>query len=153
MALFLVQHGRNFSKTEDPDQGLTPEGMTETWRIAEVAKGYRVPVNRIIHSGKKRARQTAEIFAEFLNPPEGIFQAEGLKPLDDPGVFAEILKPEDGLMLVGHLPFLEKLTAFLITGDTDIHVFRFQNGGILCLDNYPDTDKWTVRWALMPEIG
>ncbi len=152
MALFLVQHGKCFSKEQDPEQGLSPDGMADTWRIAEVAKEYGVEVNRILHSSKKRARQTAEIFAEFLNPAEGIAEAEGLRPLDDPTVFAEILRPGDDLMLVGHLPFLERLTAFLITGDTDITVFRFQNGGIVCLDEYPGSDSWTVKWALMPEI-
>jgi len=56
-------------------------------------------------------------------------------------------------MLVGHLPFIERLTSYLITGSTDIPVFRFQNGGIVCMDTDPDSRFWFIRWALMPRIG
>ncbi len=66
MALYLVQHGKSLSKEEDPEQGLSAEGSADVTRIAEVAKGYHVRPNRILHSGKKRARQTAEIFAKSL---------------------------------------------------------------------------------------
>ena len=64
MALYLVQHGKSLPKDVDPDQGLADEGIAETKRIAEVARGYQVNVSLIKHSGKKRARQTAEIFSD-----------------------------------------------------------------------------------------
>ena len=57
MRLLLVQHGKALSKDVDPEQGLSPDGMSQVSRIAEVAKGYRVRVDIIRHSGKKRARQ------------------------------------------------------------------------------------------------
>ena len=66
MALFLVQHGISAHKEIDPEKGLTDHGKTETERIAGVAKGYGIRVARIIHSGKKRARQTAEILQNIL---------------------------------------------------------------------------------------
>jgi phosphohistidine phosphatase len=55
-------------------------------------------------------------------------------------------------MLVGHLPFMERLTSYLITGSTDKPVFKFQNGGILCMDQDMDTHTWFIKWALMPYI-
>ena len=64
MALFLVQHGKSLSKDIDPNQGLSEEGIAETQRIAEVARGYNVNVRSIKHSVKTRARTTAEIFAD-----------------------------------------------------------------------------------------
>lgn len=153
MALFLVQHGRSLSKDIDPEQGLSEEGMAEARRIAEVAGGYGVTVSRIIHSGKKRARQTAEILDSFLKPQGGVHEAQGLKPLDDVAVWAGKIDSGDNLMLVGHLPFMSKLTSFLIAGSTDNPVFRFQNGGILCLDIDPDSRAWIICWSLMPKIG
>ena len=42
MALYLVQHGISRPKIEDPDPGLTDEGLAEVRRIAEVAAGYGV---------------------------------------------------------------------------------------------------------------
>ena len=66
MALFLVQHGISAPKDIDPEKGLSDFGREETNRIAQVAKGYKIPVQKIVHSGKKRAEQTAAIFHETL---------------------------------------------------------------------------------------
>lgn len=62
MALFLVQHGLSSPREIDPEKGLSEQGTSQVKRIAQVAAGYGVAVSRICHSGKKRARQTAEIF-------------------------------------------------------------------------------------------
>ncbi len=153
MAIFLVQHGKSLAKDQDPEQGLSPRGMDDVKRIASVAQGYGVQVGSIVHSGKKRARQTADIFASALKPARGVKQTDGLKPLDDVTVFAGRLKPQSQLMMVGHLPFMERLTSFLITGDMDKPVFKFQNGGIVCLDEGPEGKGWVIKWTLMPEIG
>lgn len=152
MALFLVQHGKNLPKDKDPDKGLSPEGQSDVRRIAEVAHGYGVSVKKMLHSGKKRAQQTAEIMAEHLRPPEGVTDAEGLGATDDVAEFAKQVSVGDDAMLVGHLPFMEKMAAYLVTGDPERPIFKFQNGGILCLDHYPDTSDWVIQWALMPQI-
>jgi phosphohistidine phosphatase len=153
MALYLVQHGKSLSKDLDPGKGLSDEGKSEVERIAGVAKGYGVHVSSIKHSGKKRARQTAEIFGSALRPEKGIEGIEGLNPLDDVMAMADTLAAGDNRMLVGHLPFMEKLTSCLITGRADTLVFKFQNGGIVCLDQEPGSRAWLIRWALMPKIG
>ena len=153
MALYLVQHGKSLPKDEDPQQGLSPQGEAETSRIAQVAAGYQVAVALIEHSGKKRALQTAEIMADYLKPVQGVAERKGLKPLDDVTVLAQGLRAKDDVMLVGHLPFMERLTTFLTTGTADRTVFKFQNGGIVCLDVDQGEDDWVIRWALMPNIG
>jgi len=151
MALYLVQHGKNLPKEQDPDKGLSPEGRSEVERIANVAKGYSVKVAAIKHSGKKRALETAKIFADALRPVDGVQETGGIAPLDDVTKF----KPNsrDNLMLVGHLPFMERLTSYLTAGSTDKTVFKFQNGGIVCLDQEPEKQSWHIKWALMPNIG
>ena len=83
MALYLVQHGQSLPKDVDPDQDLSEEGIAETERIAGVAKNYQIYVGQIWHSVKTRARKTAEIFSSALNPPEGIKEVQGLKPMED----------------------------------------------------------------------
>jgi phosphohistidine phosphatase len=153
MALFLVQHGKSLSKDIDPDQGLSEEGAAETLRIAEVAKGYGVSVNCIKHSVKTRARSTSEIFASALNPAEGILEITGIKPMDDVAAFAKSIHPEANTMFVGHLPFMERMTSFLITGSIENSVFKFQNSGIVCLDQDSETKSWFIKWTLMPNIG
>jgi phosphohistidine phosphatase len=153
MALYLVQHGKSLSKEVDPEQGLSEAGIAETRNIAGVAAGYNVPVRRIHHSVKTRARQTAEIFAEALHPADGVHQVDGIKPMDDVAAIAPGLRPEDALMLVGHLPFMARLTAYLVTGNIEPPVFKFQNSGIVCLDRQPDETNWQIIWTLMPQIG
>jgi phosphohistidine phosphatase len=153
MSLYLVQHGKSLPKNVDPDQGLSEEGVAETKRIAAVAEGYGVKVSQIKHSGKTRARKTAEIFASALGPAGGTEEVGGLKPLDDVAAFAAAIKPDDDTMLVGHLPFMERLTAYLTTGSIDKPVFKFQNSGIVCLDEDPETGSWVIVWTLMPKIG
>ncbi|MGB6010986.1 MAG: phosphohistidine phosphatase SixA [Desulfobacterales bacterium] len=151
MALFLVQHGRSLPKDKDPNKGLSEAGIHETERIAQVAKGYGVHVSSIAHSGKTRARQTADIFASALKPEGGLQEISGLNPLDD--VTAVAIDSTEDRMLVGHLPFMERLTAYLITGSIERPVFKFQNSGIVCLDKAPDIGSWVIKWALMPQIS
>lgn len=153
MALYLIQHGKSLSKDQDPDQGLSAEGIAETERMAKLAKDFDVAVSQIRHSAKTRARQTAEIFAGALDPKQGIQEVSGIKPLDDVAAYAEDIDPAEGIMLVGHLPFMERMTAFLITGSIDKPVFKFQNSGIVCLDKDPEAQAWVIQWALMPTIG
>jgi phosphohistidine phosphatase len=153
MALYLVQHGKSLPKDVDPDQGLSDEGIAETKRIAQVAHGYQVHVARIQQSGKKRARQTAEIFAAALSPAGGVEEVSGIKPLDDVRAFAAAIDGAADIMLVGHLPFMERMTAYLVAGSDSKPVFKFQNSGIVCLEQDPDSNFWTIVWTLMPKIG
>ena len=152
MAIYLVQHGRCLSKKEDPQKGLSAEGVSDVNRIAQVAAGYGVKVNRIVHSGKKRAFQTAEILAEILQPEQGIAASDGIGPLDDVADFASTLDLASNCLVVGHLPHLEKLAAYLVTGQEKDPIFQLQNGGILCLGYYADTEKVVIKWALMPQV-
>lgn len=152
MALYLVQHGKSLPKDIDPNQGLSEEGIAEVERIAQVAKGYHVKVGQILHSTKERARQTAAIFHASLMPEKPMQVTKGLHPLDDVEAIADRIFAELDLMLVGHLPFMERLTAYLITGRIEKRIFKFQNGGIVCLDRDPETGDWFIKWSLMPNI-
>ena len=152
MALYLVQHGKCLPKDIDRRKGLSEEGTAEVKRIADVAADYNVPVAHIIHSGKLRARQTAEIFQQALRPEQGLSQREDLNPLDDVISFARTIAPNNHDMFVGHLPFMERLTSYLLTGSIDKPVFRFQNGGIVCLIMDRQTQHWIIKWTLMPQI-
>ena len=153
MPLYLVQHGLSAAREVDPDRGLTEQGRQEVQRIAEVARGYRVRVAAIVHSGKTRALQTAEILARNLDPPGGVHGQKGLDPLGDVTAAAPSLTAEDDLMVVGHLPFLSRLAALLVTGDQEREIFAFQNGGIVCLDRKGEAGSWVITWTLMPCIG
>jgi len=153
MALYLIQHGKSLPKDQDPDQGLSEDGTTETERIASLARDYGVRVSQIRHSVKTRARQTAEILARALKPQNDIQEICGIKPMDDVAACAAKIDPDENVMLVGHLPFMERITSYLITGSIDQPLIKFQNSGIVCLDKDPETQGWVIKWTLMPNIG
>ena len=152
MALYLIQHGKSLPKDQDPDQGLSQEGTTETERIASQAQDYGVSVSQIRHSVKTRARQTAEILARALKPQNDIQEISGIKPMDDVAACAVKIDPDENVMLVGHLPFMERITSYLLTGSIDQPLIKFQNSAIVCLDKDPGTQAWVIKWTLMPNI-
>ncbi|MFO8057873.1 MAG: phosphohistidine phosphatase SixA [bacterium] len=152
MPLYLVQHGRQIPKDQDPEQHLSEDGKRDVEAVGQEARDKGLEVSRILHSSKVRAQETAEALASILNPPEGTAQKEGIQALDDVKAIAPELDPNENLMLVGHLPFMEKLASYLITGDESSLAVKFQNGGIVCLDKQEDADNWHVRWELVPRL-
>ncbi|MBW1867575.1 MAG: phosphohistidine phosphatase SixA [Deltaproteobacteria bacterium] len=151
MALFLVQHGLSLSKDNDPEKGLSDAGKEDTRRIADVAKTYGISVAKIVHSGKKRAAQTGIIFQDALQPKSGIAEISGINPMDDVKAFGDTIDPAADLMVVGHLPFMEKLVSYLTAGLEDKRVYKFQNSGIVCLDR--EDNDWFIKWTLNPDIS
>lgn len=152
MAVYLVQHGLSLPKTHDRHQALSRAGRAEVERIAVAARDYRIPVARILHSGKLRAQQTAEILCAHLAPAGGVAPLDDMGPNDDVIAFAERLDPESNDLYVGHLPFMGRLAAYLLTGTTQRPIIRFQNAGIVCLAQAEAFDGWVIKWALMPKI-
>jgi phosphohistidine phosphatase len=148
MRVYLTQHGRAMTEEQDPDRPLTPQGVADVGHVIEVASSLgAMAVDRIIHSGKARARQTAEMWAEALGAPTT--DADGLAPMDDPAIWAERLGLERAdVLLAGHLPHLSRLASLLVAGDADRVVVGFQPGGLVRLD--PGDDGWTVGLVLAP---
>jgi len=150
MKLYLIQHGEAKSETEDPERSLTPKGEEEVRRVAGVAKKMDIRSLKVYHSGKRRAQQTADIIASALTLP--VESAQGLNPLDDVRPWAErISKGAKDLMIVGHLPFLEKLASLLVCGEESARVVLFRYGAVVRLDQKEDR-SWAVRWILTPEM-
>lgn len=154
MKLYLIQHGEAKSEMEDPERSLTPGGEKEIMSVSKVASGLPIMPSKVYHSGKLRAKQTAEIIASALKIPKHLVQAvQGLNPNDDVRPWAERISMEkEDLMLVGHLPFLEKLTTFLLCGNENARLVWFRYGAIVCLEQKEDR-SWAVRWILTPEMA
>ena len=153
MNLYLIQHARAVSKEEDPDRPLSGQGRIDIDKVARfVARNGDILVRQINHSGKTRARQTAEILAQALDPTEGISDIPDLAPLDDPSVWVSYLADTTrNLMLVGHLPHLGRLAALLVCQDDSKQVVDFQMGGMVCLGR-DDAGNWSFRWIITPDM-
>ncbi len=152
MELYLVQHGAAKSEAEDPSRGLTADGRQDAEGLAAFLAPLRLGLDRIEHSDKLRARQTAEILATRLQPARGAQQVPGLAPNDDVlPVSVRLQQESKNVMLVGHLPHLSRLVSRLLGLDSDRPVVRFQMGGVIRLDR-DETGQWTLRWILPPEV-
>lgn len=144
-----MQHGQAKTEEEDPERPLTDQGVDDVRRVARHAVDrLGVRAARVVHSGKTRARQTAELWSAALDADAR--PVDGLAPNDDPIVWRDRLDGErDDLVLVGHLPHLDRLSALLLTGDPNRSVIRFRPGGLVVLDR-TDTG-WIVPVVLPPE--
>ena len=153
MWLYLIQHGEAVAKEEDRERPLSRFGREEVGRVAEYAVRYCcgiAPTTQVRHSGKLRARQTAEIVAAALHLPAPE-ESVGLKPLDDPDIWRRMLHEKTSdLLLVGHLPHLSELATLLLCGAGAGEVVRFRMGGIVAVKR--ENGAWTLRWQLVPEI-
>jgi phosphohistidine phosphatase len=148
MKLYLVQHGQAKSEDEDPERPLTTDGADEVARVARRAvERLGVRPRRVVHSGKKRARQTAEIWGRLLDVD--VEQSDALAPNDDTTAWVRRIADEiEDLMLVGHLPHLARLATMLLTGSADDPLLQFQQGGLVALER--SDAGWMVGMVLPP---
>jgi phosphohistidine phosphatase len=152
LKLYLVQHGDAKTKEESPDRPLTDKGRDASEKTAcFAAEQAQISVNAVLHSGKTRARDTAEIMAAYLCPTKGILEEKDLLPNDDPQEWASRLSEEkEDIMLVGHLPHLSKLASLLLAGSDEKSSIDFKNSGIVCLQR-DDSSNWLLSWTVTPE--
>ncbi|MCK4345228.1 MAG: phosphohistidine phosphatase SixA [Bacteroidales bacterium] len=153
MRIFMVQHGEAKTKEEDPDRLLSDIGVYQVKKMAGwLSKKEGLEINELLHSGKNRAEQTAEILAGAFKPPMEIERADYMNPGDNPKIWADRLgKTEKNIMLVGHLPHLSKLASHLLTGSMEKEIVQFKNAGIVCL-NRNGAGTWLIEWMIIPEI-
>ncbi len=153
MKLYLIQHGEAKPESADPERSLTSRGEEEVKKVSEAAKRLKIRPSKVFHSGKMRAKQTAEIVARSLLIPGASVQAvDGLNPNDRVLPWeVSISQEKEDLMIVGHLPFLEKLASLLLCGEENARVVLFRYGAIVCLEQKQDRG-WAVRWILTPEM-
>ncbi|GLI55708.1 phosphohistidine phosphatase SixA [Propionigenium maris DSM 9537] len=148
MRIYLVQHGKAGDRGEDGKRHLTEEGKVETSRVASHMKKTGLELEKIIHSGKVRARETAEIFGGELSVKK-VDSTEGMNPLDDPKEFIQGIK-KGNIMYVGHLPHIEKIISHLITGSSSETLVEVRYSGVICLEK--THDDWKVAWYITPEL-
>ncbi len=158
--LYLVRHGEAVREDQNPERPLTDAGEETVRRLgAFLSRGRAVTVGEVRHSGKLRARQTAEILARNCGITAPICAAPNLAPLADvAGLVAELERAEENLMLVGHLPHLSRLASALIGAAPELEAFDFEAGAMLCLRSAPGRAAsgvgrvWTVGWMLAPSL-
>ena len=98
----------------------------------------------IWHSGKLRARQTADLFRRACNPLASFSATRGLQPDDPPRWIRDELAHEDrSILLVGHMPHLGRLLPMLMGGDPTA---AFPLHGCVAVEK--DGEGWKELWRL-----
>lgn len=152
MKIYLVQHGIPKSEAEDPQRPLSEIGKKEVEEVAKVLRKSGIRVVKIFHSGKLRAKETAEILEKYLEPEGGTLESEGLNPLDPPEIWADrLMREREPLMLVGHLPHLQKLCSLLVVGNPEKPILKFRQGGVVALEK-TEKEEWIISWVLHPDF-
>lgn len=153
MKLYLVQHGEAVDKDVDPERPLSEQGREDVSAVAGRLADDGVRVERLWHSGKARAEQTAGLLAKAVCRgcrPEAI---TGIKPNDDATAFAQDADVWDqDTLVVGHLPFMGRLVAHLLVGDTTVPLVAFRPGTVACLERDGD-GNWLLQWLLRPGLA
>ena len=152
MKLYLVQHGEACTKEVNPKRPLTDQGKADIDQLAVFIKQAGVRVERVIHSGKLRAKQTAERLANAVAPGMEPETSGIINPNDNPKAFDWQSDSWDrDTLVVGHLPFMAKLVSHLVIDDENKSITDFQPGSIVCLEHTDET-HWQVIWMIRPEI-
>ena len=142
--VFLVHHADAVDAAVDAQRPLSQAGRDHAERLAQRAAQHGVKPAVIWHSGKLRARQTAEPFWRLCNPLADLTAVRGLLP-DDPAEWVRdnLAAEERDVMIVGHMPYLPRLFA-LLTSRTGAPASTFPQHGLIALERM--NDGWVERW-------
>jgi phosphohistidine phosphatase len=88
----------------------------------------------------------------MIKSSEGLIEQSGIGPDDPISPIIRRLKDVHGsLMIVGHLPHLDKLASKLLTGKTSREVVKLFPGSIAALA--VENGKWSLQWVISPEVA
>ena len=153
MRLYLVRHGDAVVAEEGGEPTLSEWGKFEVEKTGAEIYDRVDHLDLIFHSGKLRARQTANIIQSRLKFSKTIplTEMEGLKPNDSVEEIAEWAgKIENDIMLVGHLPFMDLLATLLLKESEEKHTISFGPACVACLERTSLGD-WTLLWFFNPQ--
>lgn len=152
MKLYLVQHGEACSKDIDPERPLTTEGLADINRLAAFVSQAGIRVQRVIHSGKLRAQQTAECLAPAMAPDIELISSDHIKPNDEPSAVDWKNECQElDTLIVGHLPFMSRLVSYLLVENDKQLITAYQPGSMVCLQS-DEYGHWLINWMIRPDL-
>jgi phosphohistidine phosphatase len=148
MRLCLVHHAHAVGPEVDPQRPLSTAGRDHAARLAELVKARGFVPAAIWHSGKLRARQTAEVFLTTCNPFAEFKMIRGVRPDDPPEILRETLTVETrDLVVAGHIPHLSAWLELVVPGSPG-----FPLHGAVALQTEDDGRTWREVWRETIEI-
>jgi phosphohistidine phosphatase len=145
--LYLVHHGDAVGPEVDPRRPLSAAGRAAVERVAAEAAANGARPQVVWHSGKLRAKQTAEEFWRACNALAEFSATRDLQPDDPPQWIRDRLREETrDILIAGHFPHLPRLLALLVTGGEAGS--DFPPHGIVALVTDDGGQTWRELWRI-----
>jgi phosphohistidine phosphatase len=142
--LFLVHHGEAVGPDVDSRRPLSERGRANVERLAVEAAGRGAKPAVVWHSGKLRAKQTAEAFWRACNALADLSATRDLQPDDPPEWIRDRLRSEPrDILIAGHFPHLPRLFGLVTQGVAD-----FPPHGVVALATDDEGVSWRELWRL-----
>lgn len=139
----LVHHADAVGPDVDPQRPLSELGRSQADRLAARAHEQGIKPDVIWHSGKLRARQTAEPFLRACNPFADFRMVRGLRPEDPVDWMRDELAAETrAVLLVGHMPHIAALSQTLLPGSA-----QFPLHGLVAIERSED-GRWVELFRI-----
>jgi phosphohistidine phosphatase len=147
MHLYLIHHGVAVAADEDAQRPLSSVGLANAARVAAKAAALGARPDVVWHSGKLRAKQTAQEFWRACNALAEFSASKDLQPDDPPQWIRDRLRAESrDIAIAGHFPHLPRLLALLTTGGEA--GVDFPINGIVALVTDDDGGTWRELWRI-----
>jgi phosphohistidine phosphatase len=151
MRLLLVHHGDAVGPELDPRRPLSPWGRDAVQRLAVEAAARGVKPSAVWHSGKLRAKETAEAYWRACNPFAEFSATRDLQPDDPPEWIRDRLRGESrDLLIAGHYPHMPRLLNLLVAGPERPGPQSFPINGAVALRSDDDGETFSEEWRLDP---
>ncbi len=159
MRLYLVHHGVAVGPDEDARRPLSAVGLAGAARVAGLAAAKGAKPEVVWHSGKLRAKQTAQEFWRACNALAEFAVTRDLQPDDPPQWMRDRLRGETrDIAIAGHFPYLPRLLALLVTGGnpgasivtqgSSLAPHGFPINGIVALVTDDEGETWRELWRI-----
>ena len=143
MPLFLVHHGDAVGPEVDARRPLSQHGRVAVERLAAAAAVRGANPSVVWHSGKLRAKQTAEAFWRACNALAEFSASRDLQPGDPPRWIRDRLRRDSrDILIAGHFPHLPGLLDLLV-GRADFPVH-----GMVALVTDDEGESWREEWRI-----
>ena len=143
----LVHHGDAVGPDVDPRRPLSAAGRESVGRLAAACAARGVKPAVVWHSGKLRAKQTAEEFWRQCNALAEFSATRDLQPDDPPQWILDRLRGETrDILIAGHFHHLPRLHALMLA--TDEASASFPLHGVVAMETRDDGEQWSELWRL-----
>jgi phosphohistidine phosphatase len=146
----VMRHAEPVSSMEDATRPLSVVGRRQADLMASWIAAAGVMPEEVRTSNRLRAKQTADVLARRLGLPPGRSREwNALAPDADPAVAAADLGSDaQRVVLVGHLPHVERLVSTLVTGEPTLVHLEMNYASAVVLTK--TGERWAIRAALGP---